>query len=160
VPGEGEFPEGAIEVRFEVDVPFAGKTQATSAFPVDGSPPEIVSRSPGADAVITDKQPYIRIGWKDASGLDPDSVEVVLEPVTATFPRQVLVTKGRQKSGKYVGSVTWKSTAPVVPPEATTSGVIVTGTSGACPTGVFRVKVRMKDAFGRAKQDAWTFSIR
>jgi len=160
VPGEGEFPEGAIEVRFEVAVPFAGKTQATSSFPVDGSPPEIVSRSPEADAVITTKQPYIRIGWKDASGLDPASVEVVLEPVTAVFPRQVLVTKGRQKSGKYVGSVTWKRTAPVVPPEATTAGVIVTAPSGTCPAGTFRIKVRMKDAFGRAKQDAWTFRIR
>lgn len=160
IPREGEFPEGLIEVRFEVTDPLSGKVNATASFSIDGSPPEITSRHPEPAAIIRDRQPLIRIGWKDPSGLDPGSVEVVLEPVAAQATRKVLVSKGRHKAGRYQGSVTWKAKSPVVPAEARDSGEIVTSSSGALPQGTFRVRARLRDAFGHLKEDAWTFTIR
>ncbi len=159
-PEEGELPDGLIEARFTVTSPLSKRVEAVVSFRVDGSPPKITSCRPGRDAVIDQRHPLIRIKWREPSGLDPESVEVALEPVKAVFFRRVLVTKGRQKSSRYVGDVTWKKNDAAVRGGAGASGEIVTGTTSEIPTGIFRVRVRMKDTFGHQLKDDWTFTVR
>ncbi len=157
IPSENT--EGPLEARFEVTDPFGAKVTAGAALSVDASPPEVTSRSPAPGVVSTERPPLLRRAWKDASGLDPASVEVIVEPVRAAFMRQIVVTGGQQRVGRYAGKVTWKSRAPVVPVGFHDSGAIATGTASPMPTGVFRVRVQLKDAGGRRTEDAWTFTI-
>ena len=159
VPGEGDLEDGLVEVRFAVTDPSGHKLEAKTSFRVDSAPPEITSRFPAPGAVITDRQMVFRIGWRDPSGVAPESVRVVLEPVAAATVRRTLVDKGLQKSGRFTGAQTWKSKTPVIQAGAS-EGVIVTGTMSALPPGVFRVRVRMRDAMDKATEDAWKFTIR
>jgi len=160
VPGEGEVPDGLVEVRFAVTDPSGYKIEAKTSFRVDSSPPEITSRFPEPGAVVTNRQTVFRIGWRDPSGIAPESVQVVLEPVAAEgFFRRILVDKGLQKSGRFSGAETWKSKAPVIQAGAS-EGTIVTGTMSALPPGVFRVQVRMRDAMDKVVKDAWKFTVR
>jgi hypothetical protein len=160
VPKEDELPDGLVEVRFAVTDPSDRKIEAKVSFRVDSAPPEITSRFPGPDAIVSDRHTVIRIGWRDPSGIDPASVQVILEPVRATFVRRLLVDKGLQKSGRFTGAETWKSKTPVVRAGGATEGTIVTGTMSDLPPGVFRVRVRMRDAMSKLKEDAWKFTIR
>ncbi|MHC5056397.1 MAG: hypothetical protein ACYTKD_17000 [Planctomycetota bacterium] len=160
VPKEDELPDGLVEVRFAVTDPSDRKIEAKVSFRVDSAPPEITSRFPGPDAIVSDRHTAIRIGWRDPSGIDPGSVQVVLEPVRASFVRRLLVDKGLQKSGRFTGAETWKSKTPVVRAGGAAEGTIVTGTMSDLPPGVFRVKVRMRDSMNKLREDAWKFTVR
>jgi tetratricopeptide (TPR) repeat protein len=160
IPKAGEFADGLVKVHFTVTDASDRKIEAETSFRVDSSPPEITSRYPGSGAVVTDKHTVIRIGWRDPSGIDPDSIHVVLEPVAAATVRRLLVEKGLQKTGRFSGAHTWKSKSPVVTRADAVEGTIITGTMSALPTGVFRVRVRMRDAMNKLREDAWKFTVR
>jgi tetratricopeptide (TPR) repeat protein len=160
VPGEGELADGLVEVRFAITSPLGHKAEAKTSFLVDSSPPEITSRFPKPGSTVTDRHVVIRIGWRDPSGIDPESVWIKLEPVTAAAVSKILVDKGRQKSGRFSGTHTWKSKSSVIPEGSTFKGTIVTGTMSALATGVFRVRVRMRDAMNKMKEDSWKFTVR
>ncbi len=160
IPKEGELADGLVKVHFAVTDASGRRIEAETSFRVDSSPPEITSRFPGSDAIVADKHTVIRIGWRDPSGIDPDSIQVVLEPVAAAAVRRILVDKGLQKTGRFTGAHTWKSKSPVVTKADATEGTITTGTMSELPVGVFRVRVRMRDAMNKVREDAWKFTVR
>jgi tetratricopeptide (TPR) repeat protein len=159
LPEATELAASDMEARFVVTDPIGRTVEATVTFRVDVGPPVIVESFPTAGATIGEKRPVFRIRWKDLAGVNPKSVVVRLDPVTAAFPPQSLVEGGEQKTSRFM-EPKWRRGDPAVTGARETAGEIFTSAMSELPTGSYRLTLDMEDNFRRSKKHVLEFEVR
>lgn len=159
LPGPGDLPDGDMEARFSVADPLGRRAAAAVRFRVDTSPPVIVESFPASGATTAERRPLFRVKWKDLSGIDPETVTVILEPVTAEFFRQILVEAGRQKTLRFA-EPKWRRGDSAVKGVGGTAGEIFTAATPELPAGSYKLTVYMEDNYRHAGRYVWKFTVR